>query len=132
MPTWTSRMVVLWKKHWWFFSINVLILYYLQVNPLLYDNIWKTWRGQQPRVVEAFQAAESSWTEQSISVCKEVSSKCQSGQQPKPKWALRVGCNIFYQNYNEQINWHANKYTVYTYKEVAVLIMSLTTTLAPE
>lgn len=85
------------------------------MNPLLYYNIGKTWRGQQPRVVEAFQAAESSWTGQSSSMYKEVPSKCQS---PKDKNQnqnehLELDVNVLIKIVINRSTDIQDKYTVY-------------------
>lgn len=116
------------------FSRNLLIFYYLQVNPLFYYNTGEIWSGKQPRVVEAFQAAESSWTKQSSSVHKEVQSKCQSSKDSNQNQSehLELDVNVLIKIIINRSTDMQDTYTVYTYKKVTVLIMSLTSTSAPE
>lgn len=81
-------------------------------------------------MVEAFWAAESSWTEQCSSVCKKCQASASQDSNQTPNEHLESDVNVLIKII---INTSTHmQYSVYTYKEATVLIMSLITTLVAE
>lgn len=67
-------------------------------------------------------------------MCKEVPGKCQSPKDNNQNQNehLELDVNVLIKIIINRSTDMQDKYTIYTYKEVTLLIMSLTTTLAPE